>query len=350
MSNRMKIKPVRVKMTRAQAEKYYDRLCSVVAFINTVAIGRMDMHAQNIHQAVQDEELLWMANLVKYTDDLRYVLRKMISFLAQRTTKCTVSTAPILTCGQEQYMHESRLISNMQQLVSRKLAYRIADLENKARNIAINQNVKSHKIVAESLALVSWARLIDLYSKRSIFNWRKVMGKDAQINIATLFLNQSRSASNIVIKIVEELGHTQYNADSPMWKQYHQAEDDLGIDLATLIDDDRFNDTVVEYNTTDWVEYYIGNALVLAQQNEGKVTEQIAAELKELGRVTGRELLLPFARMASHLATKVQTTDDPYDFIDYLDQHKCRVRESIKTSALNYVMDIHRKLNNINEN
>lgn len=345
MSNRMKIKPVRVKMTRAQAERYYDRLCCCVAFVNTAAIGRMDTHAQNIHQAVQDEELLWKVKLVEYTDDLRHVLRKMVEFLSQRVTKCTVSTAPLLMYGQEGYMDDSRLVHNMQALVHKKLSFRIADLETKARTIALNQNVASKRIVGECLTLVSWVRILELYTKRCIQDWRNVMGKGAQINIATLFLNQSRGAGNLATKIVEELGDTAYNGEAPMWKQYHKAEDDLGIELGKLLDDDRFNDVVMEYNTTDWVEYYIGNALMLSKRNDGKVPEQIASELKELGKRTDRELLLPFSKMASHVSKKIESSDDPYDYLDYLDTHQWKARESIRQSALEFVNNRHKPLN-----
>ena len=49
--------------------------------------------------------------------------------------------------------------------------------------------------------------------------------------------------------------------------------------------------------------------------------------------------------MASHVSKKIESSDDPYDYLDYLDTHQWKARESIRQSALEFVNNRHKPLN-----
>lgn len=332
MSNRMKIKTPKVKMSRTEAGKFYDRLCCAIAFVNTVGIYEMEAAVRRMRTAVREDELLHMPKLTKAMDDLDHVVCKQMEFLDKRCLNCRVNTAPYITTYEMDYITEGRIVRGMQQLVRKRCSYHMSDLEVKAGVIAANGNTKSKALLKECYIVTSWSRLISVATNHWVQKWRSVAGKAAQISIGTLLANQARSAANLCSAITAIIGDTPYDKERPMWKQYHAAVDEMGDQMLHLIEDERFNDHVMDYMTHDWMEFYIGSAALECQQT-GEVSDRVMTEITAVDK----DLRLPFLNMIRGLAKKVEKTDDRYDFVDYLEEHPYKAKETLLAKAMDLI-------------
>lgn len=332
MSNRMKIKPPKVKMSRTEAGKFYDRLCCAIAFVNTAGIYEMEAAVCRMRTAVREDELLHMPRLTKAMDDLDHVVRKQMEFLDKRCLNCRVNTAPYITTYEMDYITEGRIVRGMHQLVRKRCSYYMGDLDAKAGVIAANGGTKSKALLKECYIVTTWSRIITMSTDHWVKKWRSVAGKTAQISMGTLLANQARSAGNLCSAITDVIGDTPYDRERPMWKQYHAAEDEAASQLLALIEDDRFNEHVMDYMTRDWMDFYIGSAALECQQT-GEVSERVMTEITAVDK----DMRLPFLNMIRSLAKKVEKTDDRYDFVDYLGEHPYKAKETLLTKAMTLV-------------
>jgi hypothetical protein len=99
-----------------------------------------------------------------------------------------------------------------------------------------------------------------------------------------------------------------------------------------LIEDERFNDHVMDYMTHDWMEFYIGSAALECQQT-GEVSDRVMTEITAVDK----DLRLPFLNMIRGLAKKVEKTDDRYDFVDYLGEHPYKAKETLLAKAMDLI-------------
>lgn len=332
MSNRMKIKAPKVKMTKKQMEDFYDRLCCAIAFVNTVGIFEIEASVRRMRTLVREQELLHMVKLTKAIDDLDHVVRKQIELLDSRCLNCRVSTSPYITTYEKEYIAEGRIVRGMQQLVRKRCSFVMGDLDVKAGVIAANGNTISKPILKETYLVTTWSRIISYTTKHWIEKWRSVAGKTAQISIGTLLANQARSAGSLCSDVSDVIGDTPYDKERPMWKQYHAAEDTVTNSILELIQDDNYNQLVMNEMTKDWLDFYIGSAALECQQT-GDVNPKVVEEIAEIDN----KMRLPFINMIRQAAKKVEPTDDRWDFVDYLEEHPHKVRETLNAKAIELV-------------
>lgn len=263
-----------------------------------------------------------------------YIIKNMIELLGKRTRLCRVCTAPHLICYERNYINDQRVTQGVQHLSRKRLGYQMEDLRQKAKTVCLNSATKQAAgLMQEALVATSWERIIEKLSNYWLNKWKQVAGKAATITMASLFLNQARGIANNCNKLSDVLDGLRYDNEKIWWTQYHKAEDEMLDGLISLLDNAKFNDMVSDYMTKDWTDFYIGSTALETQQT-GEVPEAVIKEIETIGKMSGKSIRLPFVAMVKALAQNVERTDDIYDFVDYLDEHPWKMRDTLHEVAM----------------
>lgn len=350
MSNRMKIKDrakkkgnsvkltpellAQAQQTKERIENYQDRLCTKVTFIANVGVERLERSILNMIRYVEEEGLLGNRVLVKEVDNMLYAVRKFVTHLREHGKRYRLVTANWMQCYKKQYVSESRVMSNIQNLARWECQGEYDELRAKAAELAAIQETISHNISAEILLSASWIRMISGTYNAAEVEWNKRTGGEL-IKTDDFFVklkSQFNALNSIGERANDALGKFCYDISNPLWKEYHTIEDKLWLKLVHLDNNEDFNDRVVAYNVTDWVDFYLGHALLETQQT-GNAPKAVMRELEssfpEISQSVKRMLLL--------VSKKVEQTDDPYDFIDYLAEHDWKAYKALHEATLNKV-------------
>ena len=321
----------------AKAAQMYDMCNCAVYFLNTVAVGMLDVYVGKMGSVVERHELQKFPNIAQSVARLQELCRRMTSTLYDKTSRnLRVATHRWMRQWQEDYIKESRLCPQMVQLVKKRCCYHMDLLEQKALTVAMNQEKNlSNELVQLSMLAASWAEMARFATEDIMKMWRKVIGvhyvTDSQ---AMNWIQQHKGLNKVAEQLTRSLCHLQHDTERIWWKQYHEEETETFNLLISLIKNERFGDMVTEHMTRDWLDYYIGRAVIWAQQNEGKLHDAVRAEVSELGRWKHDRLTEKSSVMVRTVASQMEKTEDPWDVVDWLAEHEWSVVERLKATAV----------------
>ncbi len=334
----MKIKPRRVRMSRAQAERLYDRICCAIMFLNTIGIGRLEECVRRIRRRMAEsmaEGEDW-TQVARTLDSLDYVVKKLLSHLTQCSQMGKQTpTRDWMSSYVEDYARECRLVPIMQRAVRDRLNVHFQYFERAALTAALNQEILhgTAEMLADAMMACSWAHYLQTCTRSMAETWSEAMGPQAKVNMAMLFGHQHQAA----VKYAEELAHLLAVVDKDderiWWKQYNDSFGDICTRTVELIEDEDMGRRVTEAATTDYVDYLIART-VQDTARTGDIPHRVQSEVMWLGLETQRELLRPFRAMVSKVAAKVPRSDDPWDVTDYLEAHPWKARQELLDAAI----------------
>lgn len=338
MSNRMKIKARAPRLTKQEEAEVFDLLCSQVFFYFITSLDGLERSIREMLTIAREEELLHIRQVSEGLDDMNHILRSMKETIVIKSGKFQVETSPLITYGDSKYARESRVIDNLLGLARKRLSFVVADCEQKAKTVSLNQpEYRSKAMFAQLLMCDSWCTVADFLITSNVKRWEQVRKNsrhfaEQRFDVAERLLYQMSVIAKKTDVVMDAIGKASYDESHPMWLQLANAVVAVRCTLMGLATDSSFNRNVSEYSTHDWMDYYIANA-VIETQKTGAIPEQVIEELSLLGEATNTEILLPARRMLTQVAQKAGATEDHYDIVDYLEEHPWKVVATIHDKA-----------------
>lgn len=343
----MKIKVKAPRLTQKEEAEVFDLLCSQVFFYFIACLDGLERSIREMLTIAREEELLHIRQVSEGLDDMNHILRSMKETIVIKSGKFQVETSPLITYGDSKYARESRVIDNLLGLARKRLSFVVADCEQKAKTVSLNQPEYRSKAMFEQLLMCdSWCTVADFLITSNVKRWEQVRkssrhSADKRFDVAERLLYQMSVIAKKTDGVMDAIGKTSYDENHPMWLQLAYATAAVRSTLMDLATDSNFNRNVSEYSTHDWMDYYIANA-VIETQKTGAIPSQVIEELALLGEATSTEILLPARRMLTQVAQKAGATDDHYDIVDHLEEHPWKVVATIHDKAWQLVEQKHR--------
>lgn len=338
MSNRMKIKARAPRLAKKEEAEVFDLLCSQVFFYFITCLDGLERSIREMLTIAREEELIHIKQVSEGLDDMNHILRSMKETIVIKSGKFQVETSPLITYGDSKYARESRVIDNLLGLARKRLSFVVADCEQKAKTVSLNQpEYRSKAMFAQLLMCDSWCTIADFLITSNVKRWDHIRKNsrhfaEQRFDVAERLLYQLSVIAKKTDGVMDAIGEASYDENHPMWLQLANAVVAVRRTLMDLATDSNFNRNVSEYSTHDWMDYYIANA-VIETQKTGAIPQQVIEDLALLGEATSTEILLPARRMLTQVAQKAGKTDDHYDIVDYLEEHPWKVVATIHDKA-----------------
>lgn len=344
MSNRMKIKTRRPKLTMQQAIEQLEKIGKYLYFSSTVSIARMEHCVRQLKAEVQEQNLEWNLQVMKLVNAMDHVANRATNYLRNgRKHEMRVNTHPWLREYSTDYLAEGRIFLMAEKAINEACAHPYADFEQKAITVAMQyKQFFTSKMTAYSLMAASWATSIQVSCNFWLNEWEKIGGHKQDLMPAIMMKNQARDLNNVLKELIPVLCELKNEPEKAWWQQYRKAEDAAVSAGMALSEDERFGQKSFDIVTRDWLSYYIGRA-VLDVQKTGEVPSPVMQEVRELGRWNGTPLSEKMERMLKELARQVPKTDDPWDVADHLEEHPWTLMEEFVEICITKIRESRQK-------
>lgn len=324
-----------------EAEWVRQKMATAVSFVFMAVSNRIGQYAHAIRRYMENapeqcqNEWKQPIRLGKkkhpgaYAQALRMceLTGNMRKLLEGRATHKT-ATHPWLVCYREDYVKQMRGMHISQMLVDDACREQANILEEKTRLVVDAQNSTHPDVLTTGLLSVTWISIGECSIRDLCKYLVDKTGSMEGLSMANLMLKQLNAVNTCVELIASVLCNMKHDEQDPMWVAVHEAGNDVQSKIVGSLYDDNFNEVFNKAHLQDWIDYYIGRAVIDTQTN-GECPKDVIQEITNLGNWNGTHLRLPFQSLLQQVSKKVQPTDDPYDVADYLDEHTWKIRNTL---------------------